>query len=124
MPDRAFVSDDPEYISRHKRALIAARAGLWSLLIILLSVTIIGSMAVIARIDRANEKVLDCVVPGGECYTSKVRGQSQEAITDVNVATIWCASNADDRTITSVKECIQREVRKLNEASNRNATQP
>jgi hypothetical protein len=99
-------------VSRHIKILFGARAAMWTLVIMLSILTVAATWAVVYRIDKANDRLIDCIVPTGQCYNSKIRGVNQISTVDVNVAVEWCG-NQPYNSVGELRRCVNEQLRIL-----------
>jgi hypothetical protein len=108
----ALDSELPQ-VDRSEKLLFGAKAFLWSFLIVLLVLTVGGTWAVVYRIDKANDRLLDCIVPSGKCYQGKVDDVNRNRYAEVNIVVRWCADTHNYKEVQELRECVAEELRKL-----------
>ena len=111
MPDASFLPD----VSKRTKAYNASKALLWCLLFALIAGGAIGTYTILHKIERSNDRLLDCILPTGVCYKDKAYGINQESAAQVDVVVVWCATSQEYTNIEQLRDCVRTELRKQDE---------
>lgn len=102
------VSEVAEEMATTKsKKVIAITQGVAITTVILsLLLTSFATIIILLSQDRAGSKILDCVIPGGLCYETKIAINNQSNTADIMTIVTYCSNkNPDD--LIKLKACVK-----------------